>query len=167
MTTSTQYAAQVVRNQIERLKLLYPEMSEDAELLADMLEGATEFREVMTRLVKSERDTKAIMAAIKAQEDELTMRRARYEMRGIAARKMMHSLMEVADVRRLELPTATVSIAAGRKSCIVTNEAQLPERFVKVERMPKKADITKALLAGEDVPGAALSNGPETLMVRV
>jgi hypothetical protein len=160
-------SASRVRSEIERLKLLFPEMAEDAELLADTLEGETEFHEVMTRLVRQFRGIQTMANAIGEEEEALASRRQRYERHAGAARKLMMSLMEAADVRKLELPVATVSIAAGRQSCVVTDEAALPEQFIKVERTPKKADITKALLAGEDIPGASLSNAAPHLTVRV
>lgn len=158
---------QTVRNEIERIKLLFPEMADDAELLADTLEGETELHEVMCRLVRQFRGIQTMAKAIAEEEATLAARRQRYERHADAARKLMHSLMDAAEVRKLELPIATLSVAAGRRRCVVTDEAALPEQYVKTVRTPDKVNITLALEGGCDVPGATLSNGSPHLMVRV
>ena len=70
-------------------------------------------------------------------------------------------------LRKLELPTATLSIKAVPAKAEITDEALLPSKFFKAQdpKLDKKA-VLDALKAKEDVPGAVLSNGGETLSIR-
>lgn len=159
--------AQFVKAQIERLQLLYPEIAEDVEWLADVCEGETGLHELLSRIVREERDAVAMAEAVKAQQEALAARRARFDRKKEAARSLIEALMDAARQSKIKLPEATLSVVPGRKSCIVTDEALLPDAFVKIERTPKKSEITAALVDGKDVPGAALRNSQPYLTVRV
>lgn len=157
---------QTVRAAIERLKLEFPELSEDAELLADMLEGSTDLHELLTRIVREEREAAAFSQALKAEEEALAGRRSRFTKRQEMSRAMIQSLMETASQTKLVLPTATISMSAGRKACQITDEALLPDEYVKVSRTPKRQEITMALAQGKDISGAYLRNSPPHLTIR-
>lgn len=159
--------AQTVRMQIERLRLLFPEMDDDAQLLADVLEGQTELNEVMCRLVRTSRDAQAYAAAIKDEVTDLRERQERYERRSDAARSVMMALMEASGLPRLEIPIATISVVQGKQTCTITDQDALSLEYLKVETTPRKTEITKALQSGIPVPGAVLSNGAPSLRVRV
>jgi len=73
--------------------------------------------------------------------------------------------MEIAEIRKVELPVATLSIGNKAASVIITDETLLPDNLVRIKREPNKTEIKKALEAGP-VAGAMLSNGGTTLMVR-
>lgn len=147
-----------VKAQIAVLLHSFPEMADDIQLLADSIEGSTDFNEVVTRLVRLERDAEAFAGAIKAQEEALSERRARYISKQQNIRAMIQSLMESAGQHKVLLPEATLSIASGRVSCVVTDLDALPTEFVRTERFPCKSEITAALSAGERVNGAELRN---------
>lgn len=156
-----------VKAQITALRHFHPEMETDTKLLEDSLEGQTDFREVITRLVRFERDADAFASAIKAQEETLAERRARYVEQQRIFRSMIEALMNAGGQTICRLPEATVSIANDRASCVVTDETVLPDQFVKIERKPKKAEILAALLSGDRVVGAELSNRGTHLSIRV
>lgn len=155
-----------VRSHIAALRYTHPEMDDDARLLEDSLEGSTDLHEVLTKLVRMERETEAFSAAIKAQEDALAARRQSVTRRKEAYRAMIMSLLETAGQSKVRLPEATLSISRSRPGCIITDEALLPEEFVKIERHPKKAEITAAIIAGERIPGAELKNSAPHLTIR-
>lgn len=158
--------AQTVKAQIAVLRHSFPEMDEDMQLLADSIEGSTNFHEVLSHLIRLERDAEAFAGAIKAQEENLADRRARYISKQQNIRAMIQSLMEAGNQRKVTLPEATLSIAAGRAGCTVTDFDALPAEFVKVERSPRKSELTAALLAGERVQGAELKNPIPYLQIR-
>ena len=156
-----------VRAQIEALRVRYPQMDEDEQLRLDMLEGSTDLHEFLTAVTVRLSDTNAkiealgdLIAAFKARCD-------RFEQRSDAMRALAHKVMDWAEVRKLELPIATLSIRAGQPRVIITDEARLPEQFVRVRREPDKHLIASHLKAGERVEGAELSNSEPTLAVRV
>lgn len=156
-----------LKAQIATLRHYHPELDSDTDALEIALEGETDFNEVIARLVRFERDADTFASAIKAQEENLSERRARYVRQQQIYRTMIHALMDAGGQRTLRLPEATLSVSQGRAGCIVTDVAALPDEFVKVERTPRKADIISALLEGTAVPGAELSNGKPHLAIRI
>jgi hypothetical protein len=80
----------------------------------------------------------------------------------------LFAIMDAIGCHRLELPDCTISTRAGPPAVIVTDEAALPDRFIRVEttRRADKAAIATALKDGEVVDGAELSNAMPVLSVR-
>jgi len=161
-----------VRQQIELLRTTHPDLWEegDDQLLADMLEGATELNELLTKIVRHKREAEANAAGARADAaqyaDPLYSRAERYDKRVEAMRELALSLMQFADVKRIELPIATLSIHAGSQKVIITDEAALPEDCWRVSREPNKTVIKERLAAGEALPGAAMSNAEPYLNMR-
>ena len=54
----------------------------------------------------------------------------------------------------------------GPQSVEIVDEGLLPEEFFRITKTPNKTLIGEKLKAGEDVPGAQLSNGGESLTIR-
>lgn len=158
--------AQIVRNQINALIATYPELEEDATLLADTLDGETELERVMEKLVSFVRDAETMAAAVKARKDEIAERQKRFERQGESGRKIIHQLMEAAHQSKLTLPEATISITAAREKAEIVDLDALPQGFFKTERKPLSKEILSALKAGEKVPGAELVIGDSGLMIR-
>lgn len=156
-----------VKAQIATLRHFHPELDSDTQLLEDSLEGQTDFLEVITRLVRFERDADTFASAIKAQEETLAERRARYVQQQQIYRSMIHAIMDAGGQTLVRIPEATLSVSRGRAGCVITDETALPDAFVKTARIPKKADILAALLSGETVPGAEKSNSKPHLSIRV
>ena len=159
-----------VRAQIELLRISHPGIWDDGDeqLLADMLEAETSLHEFLITLMRRAlldddaivRGTEAIMADMKA-------RRVRYELRIEAARTLAFKLMQQANVRKIELPIATLSIRAGTPKVIITDEAALPENCIRIKREPDKVLIKELINQGVPISGAELSNAEPTLAVRV
>lgn len=156
-----------VRAQVERLKLDFPEIADDAELYADMLEGSTDLHEILTRLVREERDAASFAEAVKAQEDDLCSRRHRFVTKQEALRSFMQSLLETAQQQKIVLPEATLSLATRGPRPVVNNEAVIPDALCKFKRSPDMAAIKTELDAGRAVPGVHLSNGATSISIRV
>lgn len=144
----------------------YPELAEDDELRADVLEGETDLHDLVKRLLKIRIDAVAMAEAIKAIKQDNADRQARYERKAAGAAALLKSLLLAADVDKVTLPEATVSITKPRTTVEITDENALPQGFVEIRRVPKKSEIKKALEAGEEIPGAALGLSEEGLMVR-
>ena len=91
-------------------------------------------------------------------EAELTARRRRLECRAAWLRSYALEAMRAAKIDRLDSPDFTARVRANPGAAQITNEALLPEDLVRVKtiREPDKAEIRERLLAGVEVPGAAL-----------
>lgn len=166
MTNYLQADVASVLADIDALLAAYPELAEDEDLRRDMLEGSTAAYDVLTRLVNIEREANSMADAIAARVRDLTARRHRAEKRKDMARTLMLRVMQAAGIRKAPLVEATVSVSKGRDSVEIFDADALPDDLVRVERVPDKKAILEKLAANENVPGAALKVGGETLTVR-
>src|SRR5258706_1709556 len=66
---------------IEALIADFPDLADDELLRADMLDGSTDIREVLTALFNSVDDNKSMIAAVTYRMQELSARRARFARR--------------------------------------------------------------------------------------
>jgi len=155
--------------EIERLRVTYPQIWEDGDeqLLLDSLEGETDFHRFLAAVVRRICEAEACAEGIGDLIREVRERQARFEQRSNAMRALAFKLMTQADVRKLELPQATLSIRAGQPRVIITDEAALPPDCVRTRTEPDKITIKNLLARGDQVPGAELSNAEPALAVRI
>jgi phage host-nuclease inhibitor protein Gam len=159
--------ARLLERQIADLYVLFPELEEDDELRRDVLEGETNLDAILSRIVAKIRESAAFVDALKAQKDQLSERQERFKRRGEAMRSLAFRLMDAAKTRKMELPEATLSIRATPQSVQITDENAVPDAYTKTVRHIDKTAVKDALKAGEPVPGAVLTNGGDTLSVRM
>jgi hypothetical protein len=156
-----------VRFDIERLMEAYPELADDDQLRAGMLEGETEIASVVTRIFRSLKEDEAQADGAKAFKDDLAARQKRFENRAARKRSLIMSVMDAADLPKLDLPVATFSVRDPQPVVAVDVEPhELPQGFFKTTHEARKTEIKKALMAGEDVPGARLEFGSASLHIR-
>lgn len=143
-------------------------LRDDEDATRDAIEGQTGLMEAIDfaamRLIEIEGYEAAIAKAVR----DLNARKARFERQADNIRSAMLSAMTMAGLVKAERPMATVSIAKTAPKAIVTNEADIPSKFWEPQP-PKldKAELLRALKDKENVPGATLSNGGETLKLKV
>lgn len=169
MTKNQQYLAYdvtVLEYEFADLISAFPELAEDEDLRADTIEGETDAYRVLGKIVAIERDANSMIAAINERAKELSARKERYNRRKDAMRALLLRLLKAADLSKVSLPEATISIGKGRAGVEIINESLLPDNVVKLKREPDKTAIKAALDAGQEVPGAALKVGNETITVR-
>lgn len=160
------YDVTVLEREFADLVATYPELAEDEELRADTIEGETDAYRVLGKIVAIERDANSMVLAIGERAKELAARKERYARRKDAMRALLLRLLKAADLNKVSLPEATVSVSKGRAGVEIADEALLPDNVVKLKREPDKTAIKAALDAGEDVPGAMLREGQPSVTVR-
>jgi hypothetical protein len=152
-----------LRNEISHLLRAYPEIEEDGVLKADMIEGETSFTFVIDHLLRTARDARAMSDACHDEMSLIARRQERFDARNFAMRKLMFFLMDLSGQKKIERPLGTVSVATGKPKVIITDENQLPDQFVRIKKEPDKRLLEGHLKAGEEIPGAILSN-PEVYL---
>ena len=162
---TNKYNIDMLKRTIELLLERYPELKEDEELKADMLEGATDFNETMEKLLRRTQDNIYLSKACQEAERDINDRRKRFDKRIEFGRELMKRLMEAADVRKLEFPTATLSLMNTAPQVVVLNEYEIPDDFMRIKKEPNKI-LLKEVLEKMDVPGVTLSNGGVSLVIR-
>lgn len=151
----------------QRLLAEDPDIASDERLFSDMLEGeAGDAMEMLDRVLRASVHARDMSDAAQARAEEITARYNRYKKRAEALRGVAFAVMDALDLRRRELPDLTASIAAGRPSVVIVDEAALPDQFIRTRREPDKTALLQAMKAGEAVTGATLSNSLPSLQVR-
>ena len=144
------------------------EDSEDSQLLADMLEGGSDYHDTLSSLCDAIDTEEGNARAVAERIKELQARKKAAELRRDRYRDAAGELMDEAGDKTVKLPECTLSRRAGRVSLRVTDEAAVPalyKREVVTVQLDKEA-LQADLASGVPVEGAALSNGAPTLSIR-
>ena len=158
--------AMAVRSQIAGLIAVYPEIEDDATLLADTIEGETDFERVAEKIVDFIREAETRASAVKERKDTMAERQKRFERQSEGGRKILMSLMKAARVDRIVLVEATISLTKPRDGVSITDLDALPQGFFRTERKALPKEILAAIKSGEAVPGAELAPGEAGMMIR-
>lgn len=157
-----------VTDEITALMIAYPELVDDEVLREDMIEGSTTADEFMSDTLRRIGSTDALITGTIAYAKELQDRIERLERRRNALRGLLFKVMELANLKKRELPEATISIRKGPQKVVIVEEKDIPEAFWRIKREPDKAKIKAAILGDTaNVPGAYLSNGEAVLSIIV
>ena len=143
-------------------------IGDDEEMIETAVEGQTNLKEVISGAVDGIQELRIMIGLIHTLRSELEARGARFANQVDRIETAIHVAMGQAQLRKLVLPQATLSLRAVAPKTEITDEAAIPVKFWK-ERDPvldRKA-VLDALKIGEVVPGATLSNGGETISIRV
>jgi len=142
-------------------------VEDDAEMIETAIEGETSLKEAISAAVDRILELDAHEEAIAAQVKALNERKERFTHQSDRIKAAIHVAMGQAELRKLELPQATLSVRAVPPKAEITDESMLPSRFWKssAPTLDRKL-LLETLKSGESVPGAVLSNGSETLSLR-
>jgi phage host-nuclease inhibitor protein Gam len=155
-----QIEAAVVAQILEALR----EEGDDAVQFA-IREGTT-YEDFLTQLVDYQADAASMVEAISERQKNLADRKSRFNGRIDKARDALADLLRGANLRKYEMPECTLSLGHTPSSLRILDESSIPEAFIRIKSEPDRAAIKDALKKGEIVPGAELSNGGETLIIR-
>ncbi len=165
-------AAHELHRQTEAAKALRANLKDiigdDESLAADLVEGETDIHEAIQAAIalvtQDELHAKAISDHIQA----LETRKHRLTERAKVTRTAIAAAMDQAGKKKLETPLGTVSVRAVPPSVQITEEAEIPTEFWKQPEpsLDKKA-LLSALKDKKTIPGATLSNGGQTIAIKV
>jgi len=157
-----------VLQQIDQLYAMYPDLWEEPneQLLADSLAGQTDLNEALTQIVNRIHDDEDRLDTIKIRIGKQRERHERIDRRVTAMRDLAFKLMQHANVPKIELALATLSVRAGTPKVVITDETALPESCIRTKREPDRVAIKDFLTSGVSVPGASLSNAEPGLTIK-
>ena len=159
-----QLKAQIQAVVAAQIVLAMQEEGDEAVTLA-IREGST-FEEAIAEIASYQAESAAMAEAIAGRIRDMVERKNRFINREQKAREVLGDLLRQANVRKLELPECTLSLGHTPPAVRITDEAKLTDAFIRIKREPDKAAIKEALKKGEEVAGAELSNGGESLTIR-
>jgi hypothetical protein len=145
---------------------LCPDLELDEQLKLSTLEGETQLTEIVSILLAENEDDEGNIGQIKGQIETRRERIARFERRIDTRRNAIVSLMDTAQITKLPLPEATISLRTLGCRPKVSIEEAVPDEFCKFVRKPDMKLIEDALERGETIPGVILTNGSASLTIR-
>lgn len=142
-------------------------VGEDEDMIVTAIEGETDLKEAISAAVDRLNELNGHQESLDARIEALKTRRDRFEGQAERIKAAIHVAMGQAELRKLELPQATLGVRAVPPKAEIIDESMIPSKFWKASdpKLDRKA-VLEALKAKEDVPGAALSNGGETISIR-
>jgi hypothetical protein len=160
--------AETVKSKIALLLSAYPDLEDDADLLADMLEGETNLNGMLERIMDVKFEAEDMDAALELRGKSIQARRERCRARADAMKDLALSLMHAAKLGKIELTECTLSIRKPSKRVEILNEDDIPSQLMRVtvSKSPDKPAIKAQLEAGETVPGCVMGAGEIGLTVR-
>lgn len=102
---------------------------EDTQLLLDMIEGETDFFEVVDRMLAERAEDVAMADALKAQVKALNDRKSRFEKRADVTKTLLEQALLIAGLDKVQRPAATLSLAKRPAKVLVETESDIPARF--------------------------------------
>lgn len=142
-------------------------IGDDEELIATAVEGETNLTEAISSAVDRIAELNAHQEVLDLRIKALQERRDRFDVQAARIKAAIHVAMGQGELRKIELPQATISLRAVPPKAEIIDEAEIPSKFWKEQdpKLDRKA-VLDALKAKETVPGAQLSNGGETISIR-
>ena len=154
----------------QKLLEAYPALADDEDALRDTLLGETDLAELINHVVLSIEEDEHLAAALGERIAQLAQRAARLEARADKKKEAILSAMMEAGIKRLQLPSVTLSQAVNPASVVVVEAGLIPKDYWVEQKPPDpkldKRGILRDLKEGIEVPGATLSNAGKRLMWR-
>lgn len=143
-------------------------VGDDETLKLNMLEGETGLFSIASKLLAANEDDEGFIEALEQQIGDRRVRKDRAELRIERRKTALTSLMDTAQITKLPLPEATVSLRTLLPRPKVVDADLLPPVFV-IETIVRKPDleaIKTAVGNGAEIPGVVMTNGSTSLSVR-
>ena len=154
-------AARVLRAQLLALA------DGDEEVVRDTIEGETNLHELIENVVADVASDCASVDGIKAHIEAMRGRKERLEARIESRRAAILNAMAIGEIKKMELAIATLTRKPTPPKVQTVDEALIPSEFWKrAEPTLDRKALLEALKDKREVPGASLSNGGESLMMR-
>jgi len=158
--------------EMKKLQALAEDGELTPEMIADTLEGLEGMLgDKLDATMSVVRDFNANADKCDAEAKRLAERKKMWGNQGEMLKKYILDCMVAAGGKSVKTATNTFSVRKGLQRLIIDDEDQLPDAYVisstKIVNEVKSDELKKALIAGtEDIKGAHLETGPQSLGVR-
>lgn len=170
MTTPSPYAIQAAmaaaQSALSRLEASGDVDTDEAAALAVLREEAPDIDTVLCRLLAAADEADRMADALGTRLLVLGARRQRFLRQHAEYRRTVFAMLDALGLRKWKNAEFSVSITDGRPGVVITDEAALPDSFVRITKTPDKTAIGCALREGHEVPGATMQNGAPSMTVR-
>ena len=156
----------MLKDALEKIRFIAQTLPDDDPDKLDMMNQEADYEALLDWCLRKYKENilfaqtcKEFQAKYKAREQSFTNKAQNFK-------DIAGMILDTANERSYKSAAGTIGYRATPVSVIVTDESKIPDKYFKVERKLMKADLKKDLQGG-DIEGASLSNGGETLQVRV
>lgn len=142
-------------------------ITDDPDALRDTIEGETSLHGAIASVMGTIQEDETHVLGLAAMIEKLRGRKERIEARVDRKRTAIEQAMSIGELRKLELPDATLFLREVPPQVQITDESKVPAQFWKAAD-PKldKAALKAALKEGQQITGATLGNGGVALSIR-
>lgn len=140
----------------------------DEQTIADTFEAVEgEFNDKAIAVIHVANSMDSDIETLKTEIARLSARKKSLENSKDRLKDYLRANMEASGITKIECPIMKISISKGRDMVQIDNEGMIPTDYLNivVTKSPIKADILKALKAGEDVPGCSLATGKSSIRI--
>ena len=142
-------------------------MTDDDETFLDTLDGQTDAVEILDRLVMQRAFAQSAHSAAKDTAALFTARAQRQAERLDRITRILGEIMDAIGSEKVTLPIATVTRTKPRSKVEILDESEIPSQLMRVRASPDLTAIKAQLDAGENVPGAIITQGYPGISVRI
>ena len=163
--TALQEQAHAARELIEALRQAG---RDDDETVDISIASETDLREVVSWALGKIDENAALRDAATDMAQKCRARAARFDGRVERMVDAVRDALEIAGLKKLELPEATLSVRVSPPAVVVIEAERIPGQYfeTRTETKLNKAKLRQDLLAGTSVDGATLENIRNTLSIR-
>lgn len=143
-----------------------------AELIVDddtadiIIDTETDLPGALDRAMHRIMEMESHSEALTLLTDRIDARRIRFDKNIETLRRSIQAALETVEIRKMELPIATLSLRAVPPAVVIVDQSLIPAEFMRhPPAVPDKAMIKASLKAGMPIDGVMLSNGGTTLAV--
>ena len=139
---------------LRRQQLLgkFPELEEDDQALLDTLDGLDDLDLQIANLLQQAEEEDALADARKVLIEKYRLRKSGHEMRSIRLKAIALWAAQQARIRKIKVAGCSASIVTPTNGpVVILSEDAVPDKYCKIERIPRKKEIGEALDAGEQI----------------
>ena len=140
--------------------------TDEADLLAALHEDGADVDTLLLRLARAQDEAEKAAEALDDRIGDLTMRCRRALRQRTEYRAAIYGILDVLGLTKWKHAEFSVALSEGKPGVVITDEAALPDAFVRISCAPDKSALAEALRAGHVVEGAELRNSLPTLTIR-
>ena len=162
-------AATVHANTRERLKRAFAECADDDQLLTDMLEGESDFGEIIAAALLEAEQRKAMGDGLKAVIEAMQERQKRHYAAHATIRQAVLEAMQEAGETAVKHPAVTVSIRDGKPKLEIPDADAVPTDYCQsiTKWVPDKEKIAAELDKGIKLNWAKMADAKPIMTVRI
>jgi len=155
-------AADVLKEQLREIA------GDDLEVIADTIEGEIDLRGLISMAAEQNMQDDIWLLGTKEMIKKLKDREDRIEKRKAMRRAAILTAMQSGEIHRVDTPAGVITRKATPPNALILEESLIPAEFWRsADPVLDKKAVADALKEKRDVPGAMMSNGGETIQVRV